>query len=139
MPEKSTPVDLTAARRSTEAFDRGDIDGLLAMFRPDAVLDMSPIGMGHLEGREAIRGFYEDVRVSYEGFEQVIEELRELGNGVSFAVLAAHGRLHGSASMLVLCFAGVGIWRDGLVERLAYHTDIDEARAAAERLAQGRG
>jgi hypothetical protein len=69
----------------------------------------------------------------------VIEELRDLGNGVSFAVVAAHGRLHGSASPLDLRFAGVGIWADGLVEQHRNYTDIDQARAAAERLAEERG
>jgi ketosteroid isomerase-like protein len=135
MPEESTTPDLEElVRRINDAFARGDIDGVLAMFRPDAVLDMSPIGMGVFEGREPIRGFYEDVFVSYEDFEPVIEELRDLGNGVSFGVFAAHGRLQGSASWLGLRFAGVGIWTNGLVERITYYTDIDQARADAERL-----
>jgi ketosteroid isomerase-like protein len=139
MPDESTTPDLAeGTRRVNEAFNRGDIDGVLAMFRPDAVLDMSPIGMGVFEGHEAIRSFYDDVLVSYEDFEPVIEELRDPGNGVSFAVFAVHGRLHGSASWLALRFAGVGIWTNGLVERITYYTDIDEARAAAERLAQER-
>jgi ketosteroid isomerase-like protein len=71
--QESTTVDFAAGRRSGEAFDRGDIDGVLAMYGPDAVLDMSPVGMGVLEGHEAIRGFYEDWRASYEDFEQVFE------------------------------------------------------------------
>jgi hypothetical protein len=41
-----TTVDFAADRRSAAAFDRGDIDGVLAMYRPDAVWDMSPAGMG---------------------------------------------------------------------------------------------
>jgi hypothetical protein len=37
-------------------------------------------------------------------------------------------------------YGGVAIWRDGLIERFTvYATDIDQARAAAERLAQERG
>jgi ketosteroid isomerase-like protein len=110
MPEGPTTPDQELVRRIVDAFNRGDIDGVLAMFTPDAVLDMSPVGMGVFEGREAIRGFYDDAFVSYEDFEQEIEEPRYLGNGVGFAVIAAHGRLQGSASWLDVRFAGVAIW-----------------------------
>jgi hypothetical protein len=33
----------------------------------------------------------------------------------------------------------VGVWVDGLIERTTNYTDIDEARADAERLAEERG
>jgi hypothetical protein len=35
--------------------------------------------------------------------------------------------------------AVVGEWADGLIVRMTLYTDIDEARAAAERLAKERG
>jgi ketosteroid isomerase-like protein len=136
---ESTTVDLAANRRAFEAFDRGDFDGAVAAFWPDVVLDMSPVGMGVFEGREAARDFYEDWRGSYEDYGQVIEEVCDLGNGVGFAVVAAHGRLRGSASRLELRYAGVGIWREGLVERFTTYTNIRQARADAERLAGERG
>jgi ketosteroid isomerase-like protein len=139
LPEESTTVDLALGRRSAKAFDRGDIDGVLAMYGPDAILDMSSVGMGVFEGQEAIRGFYEDWRASYKDFEQVIEEARDLGNGVAFSVVTAHGCLHGSASRLELRYALVGTWANGLVERHWNYTDVDEARRAAERLAEERG
>jgi ketosteroid isomerase-like protein len=109
-------------RRSVENFARGDIDSAVASAWP-----------------EAARGFYEDVRGSYEDFEQVIEELRDLGNGVGFAVVAARGRLPGCAGRVELRYANVAIFREGLVERITYYTDIAEARAIAERLAEERG
>jgi hypothetical protein len=31
------------------------------------------------------------------------------------------------------------VWEDGLIVRVTNYTDIDEARAAAERLAEERG
>jgi ketosteroid isomerase-like protein len=139
MPDESTTVDLAANRRTKEAFDGGDFDAAVAGFLPDAVLDMSPIGMGVFEGLERVRSFYEDWRASYEDFEQVIEEERDLGNGVGFEVVAAYGRLRGGESGVELRYASVGIWREGLVERVTYYTDIDQARAAAERLAEERG
>jgi len=36
-------------------------------------------------------------------------------------------------------YAAVGVWREGLIERVTSYRDIDEARAAAERLAESRG
>ncbi len=35
--------------------------------------------------------------------------------------------------------AAVSSWADGLAERITNHTNIDEGRAAAERLAESRG
>jgi hypothetical protein len=36
-------------------------------------------------------------------------------------------------------YAVIIIWAEGLIERFTTYTDIDGARAAAERLAQERG
>jgi hypothetical protein len=69
----------------------------------------------------------------------VTEELRDVGNGVIFGVSHQGGRPRGSSGLVALRYAGVGTWRDGLLERLTLYTDIDEARAAAERLAKERG
>jgi len=33
-------------------------------------------------------------------------------------------------------FAAITTWVDGLIKRSTFYTDIDEARAAAERLAE---
>ena len=81
---------------------------------------------------------FADWRGAYEDFEQVLEDFRDLGNGVIFAVILQKARLTGSASYLQLQYAGVAIWRDGLIERVTAYPGIDEARAAAERLAQER-
>jgi len=44
------------------AVDRiGDVDGVLDLFTPDAVYDLSGIGMGEFAGHEGIRGFFETV------------------------------------------------------------------------------
>ncbi|WP_295637206.1 nuclear transport factor 2 family protein [Novosphingobium sp.] len=41
------------------AVDRiGDIDGVLAVFAPDAVYDLTGFGLGVMEGHAAIRAFY---------------------------------------------------------------------------------
>ena len=142
MPEESTTPDLEEAiRRLTDAANRRppDYDGALAMYAQDAVVDNTQVGVGLFEGREEIRSFFEDWIASYEDFEQVLEEVRDLGNGVTFALIFLRGRLAASSAFIEFRYAGVSTWRDGLLERVTTYIDIDEARAAAERLAQERG
>jgi hypothetical protein len=101
---------------------------------------MSLTGAGVFEGREAIRGFWEDWFGSYQDWEQVIEEMRDLGSAVGLAGYRQHGRPAGSSGFVELHYAAVGIVRrDGLIERIMIHTDLDEARAAAEWLAEEGG
>jgi ketosteroid isomerase-like protein len=139
MTEESTTRDLEEALRQTvEAYNRRDLDGAVAVYRPDAVWDMSSGGMGVFEGREAIRGFLEDWLAAYQDFHQVIEEFRDLGS-VTFAILLQRARPRGSSGVVAFRYAMVVTWRDGLAERLSLYTDPDEGRAAAERLAQERG
>jgi ketosteroid isomerase-like protein len=94
MSEESTTPDLVElTRRAYELSSDGDFDTLLALFDSDAVWDMSHVGLGVYQGREAIRRFFEDWRAPY-------EELRT---------------------------------------EVTNYTDVDEARAAAGRLAESRG
>ena len=99
---------------------------------------MSAVGLGVYEGREAIRGFFEEWRGSYEDFEQVLEEFHDLGNGVTLAVIRQRGRLRSSSGFVEQRYGGVAIWSDALLERATTYNDVDEARAAAERLAAER-
>jgi ketosteroid isomerase-like protein len=141
MPEESTTPDLAElSRRLNEALNRGDFDTALKMYTPDAVWDGSPMDGEVIEGRDAIRGFLEDWRGAYEEWEQVAEELRDLGNGVGFGVFRQRGRPAGSSGFVELHYAFVAIVRgDGLTEQVVLYTDIDKARAAAERLAWDPG
>jgi ketosteroid isomerase-like protein len=136
--ESTTPDPEELVRRSVQAFNRHDFDAALRVYGPDAVWDLSPMGMGVFEGRDAIRSFYEDWLGSYETFDQVIEEFRDLG-GVSLAVLLQRARPRGSSGVVEFRYAVVGIWKEGLSERFTTYTDLDQARAAAERLAEERG
>jgi len=67
-----------------------------------------------------------------------IEENRDLGGGVTLAVVRQRGRPAQSSAYLEFRYASVTEWRDGLIARLTPYTDVDEARAAAERLAEER-
>jgi ketosteroid isomerase-like protein len=139
--EESTTPDLEeATRRVREALRRGDLDAAAAMYAPDAVWDLSLLGLeGVFEGREEIRGAWEDLRASYEDFELVAEEFRDLGSGVTLNVYLARGRLRDSTGFVESRRASVATWANGLIERITTYPDIDQARAAAERLARERG
>jgi ketosteroid isomerase-like protein len=140
MSEESTTPDLVErARAALDALGRADWDTWIEFFAPDAVWDMSVVGMGVFEGREAIRRFVADWTSAYEDYERALEEFRDLGHGVTLGVFVLRGRPTGSSGLVELRYAGVGTWVNGLIERFTVYTDIDEARAAAERLAAERG
>jgi ketosteroid isomerase-like protein len=140
MSEESTTTDLVELqKRLTAATNRGDVDAIVALYAADAVYDMSPVGMGVFEGQAAARGFIEDWWTSYEESEFEAEETLDLGNGVGFRVLVQKGRPVGSSGEVQLRYGTVSVWEDGKIARIANYTDIDEARAAAERLSEERG
>jgi ketosteroid isomerase-like protein len=80
MPEEFTTELEEKLRRLDEAGNRRDWDAALAFYSEDAVVDMSPGGAGRFEGRETIRGLFEDWIGSYEEFEQDLEEVRDLAS-----------------------------------------------------------
>lgn len=138
MSEESAPPDpVELVRRQFEAGNRRDLDAVTSSFAADAVLDGRALG-DHFEGRAAIRSFIEDWFGTYEELEFGLEEVRDLGKGVVFAVVTQNGRPVGSAGHVRQREGWVYVWVGGLAARLAIY-DIDEARAAAERLAEQRG
>ena len=137
--ESTTPDLVERQKRLTEAGNRRDLDAMMAFYAPDGVYDMSPVGMGVFEGQAAARGFIEDWWASYEEHEFEAEEILDLGNGVGFRVLIQKGRPVGSSGEVELRYATVSVWEDGKIARITNYTDIDQARAAAERLAEERG
>jgi uncharacterized protein (TIGR02246 family) len=135
--EESTTPDLVELMgRAFEAANRRDLDAVASSFAEDATFDGRALG-DHFEGRAAIRSFLEEWFGAYEELEVGLEEVRDLGNGIVFAVVIQNGRLVGSAGHLRQREGWVFVWVRGLIARLAI-SDIDEARAAAERLAEER-
>jgi ketosteroid isomerase-like protein len=136
--ESTTPELVEATRRALEAFSRRDWDTAIAFYTPDAVWDMSELGLGVFEGHDALRGFFEDWLSAFEDFEQELVEFRELGDEVTLVVARQHARLAGSIGFVDLRYAAVVTWAGGLVERVTSYANSDQARSAAERLAQER-
>jgi ketosteroid isomerase-like protein len=140
MSEESTTPDLVEfARRRVDAADSRDIDAMMSFLAPDAVWDSTPTGLEVFEGSAAIRRFLEDWWGSYEASEVQAEEILDLGNGVTFAVVIFNARPAGSGGNVRRRYAAVSLVVDNAVSRETNYTDIDEARAAAERLAEERG
>ena len=137
MSEESTNPDLRQlSLQMAEAASRGDVDAYMSYLAHDAVW-RTRFGT-RLEGTTAIRNYYEEFTSSVEGFRTELLEFVDLGGGVTFSVARQGGRPGGSASVLFEQLAYVTVFVVGLVESLTTYSDIDEARAAAERLAKER-
>ena len=139
MPDESTtpdPVELT--RLAFEAVNQRDIDAVMSFFASDAVLDGRAAG-GLYEGRAAIRGFLDDWFGSFAELRMEVEEFVVLDDGVMLAVVHQEGRPVGVDGQVHQQEGWAICWSDGLLVRLTTNTDIDEVRAAAERLAESSG
>jgi ketosteroid isomerase-like protein len=140
MPEESMTSDLVdLLRGGYEAGNRRDFDAVWRFFSPDGVWDLTPMGMGVYEGRAQVRSFVEAWWADFDEFRADPTEVLDLGNGVTFAVIDQKGRPLGSSGEVRMRYADVSTHVDGLKVRVVNYLDIDEARAAAERLAKERG
>jgi ketosteroid isomerase-like protein len=138
MPEEAAAPELAERwERHVEAFNEGDFDFAASLFAPDALF-YPRAAVGVLEGREAIRSFFEDWRGTYEELSFETKDLRDLGSGVTFSVMSQRGRLADTAGWMHDHFALVDTWADGLIEKRMNFANADEARAAAEHLAHER-
>jgi ketosteroid isomerase-like protein len=145
MPDESTTPDLVETlRRGIEAFNRRDFEAFLAAWAPDAVWELSPVRMGVFQmspptGHAGIQRVLEEYPGAFDDFQTAIEDAQALGNDVTFAVIVEHARPPGSSVFLERRYGLVAIWRDGRITRAKNYLEIDEARAAAKRLAGEQG
>ena len=137
MSEESMTLDLVElVRKQLEALDRRDLDGVMSSVAEDTVFHGR---FGDLfEGRAAIRGFLEDWFRALEELDYELEEVSDLGGGVVFAVVIQDGRPVGGDGRLRQREGWVYLWVGGSIARLTT-SEVDQARAAAERLAEQRG
>ena len=135
--ESTTPDPVELVRKHVEALDCGDVDGMMSGVAEDGVLDGRAPGTLS-EGRAAIRRFVDDWLGAHEELEYELEEESYLGGGVVLAVVIQDGRLVGSGGRIRQREGWVYLCVGGLIARLTTY-DVDEGRAAAERLAEERG
>ena len=78
---------------------------------------------------------------SYEAYDEEIGEIRDLGGGTTFCTVRESARPHGSDARARVhsVYAFQIVWTDGKISRLTAYPEIDQGRAAAERLAEERG
>jgi ketosteroid isomerase-like protein len=132
MSDPTAPDLLVLVRRAHEASSEGDLDVMMGVYGPDAILVTERFG--RFEGRAAIRAYYEDWLGSFDDL-MVELELHDHGNGVVFVGQVLTGRHASSSSEIHMRNAAVHEFVDGLIVRSTTYMDIDEARAVAERVA----
>jgi len=135
--EPTTPDLVELVNRVKEAANRRDFDAVESFYAPDAVLRAAEGGT--FEGAAAIRGLFEEMASPHEEFHAEAEEITDLGHGVTLGVIMVTGRPVGSIREVRFRFASVAIWTNGVIKQEMRNTSIEEARAAAERLAKERG
>jgi ketosteroid isomerase-like protein len=134
----ATPDLVELVRRVAEAADRQDLDAVMSTCAPDGVYDTTPSGLGTYAGPAAIRAFLKEWWDAFEELHATLEEVLDLGNGVTFSVIRQDARPAGSASSVSTREAHVTEWRAGLAVRVTVYTDLEQGRAAAVRLAEER-
>ncbi len=142
MSEESTTPDLfELVGRCFEALSAGDLDEAQRVLTHDAVLDMTRTIGVVVRGRDAVRAFEEDWLAGYEDIAYTAEEVIDAGNGVAFVRVLQTARPTGTTGYVTQREATVWITEDGRVVRYISYpsSELDEARAAAERLAEERG
>jgi hypothetical protein len=144
--EFSVPDPVDQVRQFVEAANRvaanrGELDAVPSYLARDSVWDTSRVGIGVFEGVATIRRFLEDWFCSYEELQIVIDELLDVGSGVVLTVTRQMARPVGTTGYIQQREGWVWVWVDGLCASVTVYPEavIDEARAAAERLAQERG
>ncbi len=141
MAEESTTPDLIELmRRGFEAISTGDLDEALRFLTHDAVVDMTRTIGVVVHGRDALRAFQEDWLAGYDEVAYTAEEIVDAGNGVAFVRVLQTARPKGTAGHVTQREPNVLITEDGRVVRMIIYpeSELDEARAAAERLAEER-
>ena len=114
---------MALTRQAYDAVSRGDLDGVMSLFAADAVYDASAAGLGTFEGAEAVRGFVEDWRRSWEDYRYEEEELLDLGHGVMLSVVRESGRLVGGKGRVEQRAAHLITWTNGKIEYFKAYPD----------------
>jgi hypothetical protein len=135
-PTTPAPAELT---RSVYAYlNSRDLDAIVSLMGPASVWDASRWDLGIHTGPEAIRRFFEGWYGGLAEYGVRVKEMQDLGNGIVFVVHVAH-RAATDRGYLELEAAPVYQWVERTLARMTLYSDHDEARAAAERLAESGG
>ena len=120
-------------QQGAEAWDRGDLAGLLGCYDPDIEMDFAaydgwverPVFRGHAE----IRAFLEQWREAFAGYRFEVERCIDLGERV-LALCSQSGAGTGSSGLAVMRLAQIATFKDGLIVRLQNYSDRKQALEA---------
>ena len=121
-----------AARRIVDAFNRRDLDSVLADLDPDVQLDewLEAPGAQSYRGPEGVRKGLDSWFETWEWMQVDIEELRDMGDRILFRL---HQRAKGRGSGIELEITSWNVYsfRDGKVTHMQLFTSREPALEAA--------
>jgi ketosteroid isomerase-like protein len=133
MPSENVDV----VRRQWEAWESGGLDAVAAFWHQAIewrAVEGAADDAGVLEGRHAMRGYYEDWVDSFEGIRTEVEEvLGEAGENLA-VVLHVSGRGRGSGVPVDTRYSVLYTIREGLIVRGREYGTPAEALAALDHL-----
>ena len=124
-------ANVEIAKRGTNAFNRREVDAILDLVTPDCVVSSQLLdAKADFEEREGLERFYAMLDESWDDFQTVIGEYRDLGDHV-LALGRNYGRGKGSGVRVDGPSRAVFDFRDGKISRIRLFLDHDEALRAA--------
>jgi ketosteroid isomerase-like protein len=138
MPADAGSENATAARRALDAYNAGDLDGILATAHPDIEWEVAPehpAATTH-RGHDAVREYHEDWRNTLDDLRLELLSIAEAGDSV-VTVCRISGKGSGSGADVEVEIAFLQTFRDGLIIRVEEFLDADEAMRALESATGG--
>jgi uncharacterized protein len=126
------PDNVETIRRGYEAWNRGDLDSLAAIYAPDVTADAGALwpAAGEVAGPQAIIDAFASIIAVFEESEVLADEFIERGDCVVVPT-RWRGLLPGSQEMIEQKVVAAYTMRDGQVVHIGYFTGIEDALAAA--------
>ena len=127
------PNDVAVVLASNAALNRRDVDGMLAVYAPDAeVVDRRRVGFGSFAGRDELHGLYSGIVSSAASFHEDVH-VRATGNGLVVAHCEVRAKLASDPNGpdVGAEYGFVVTVRDGLIARLELFDNGDDALAAS--------
>jgi ketosteroid isomerase-like protein len=119
-------------RRGYEAWNRGDLDSLAAIYAPEVTADAGVLwpAAGEIAGSEAIIDAFASIIAVFEKSEVLADEYIEHGDSVVVPT-RWRGLLPGSQDVVEQKVVAVYTMRDGQVVHIGYFTGLEDAFAAS--------
>jgi ketosteroid isomerase-like protein len=120
--------NVASYRRAVEAWNRGDVDGLVGLMDEDVEIHSFLVAMeGEFRGHEGVRRWWQSFQELLPDWHAEVEAIESQGDAVIARLhVAGHGR--GSGAPVEQVIWHVTHWRDGRVVRFSAQRSESEAR-----------